>query len=46
MAERYGIGWAPAFDRELLFLSKKKKYSEEALQQCGLFWEMKTIKTI
>ncbi|MDR1435083.1 MAG: DNA primase [Puniceicoccales bacterium] len=39
VAERYEIGWAPAFDRELLFLLRKKKYSEEALQRCGLFME-------
>jgi DNA primase len=36
MAKRYGIGWAPNFDQGLLALFKRKKYTSEALQQCGL----------
>ncbi|MDR1366815.1 MAG: DNA primase [Puniceicoccales bacterium] len=35
-AERYGIGWAPNFDQGLLALLRQKKYTTEALQQCGL----------
>ncbi|MDR1303061.1 MAG: DNA primase [Puniceicoccales bacterium] len=35
-AERYGIGWAPKFDRGLLALLRRKTYTLEALQQCGL----------
>ncbi|MDR3317601.1 MAG: DNA primase [Puniceicoccales bacterium] len=47
-AERYSIGWAPFSNKELLVLLKEKGYSEEALQQCGLFvWnenEKKNLK--
>ncbi|MDR2200852.1 MAG: DNA primase [Puniceicoccales bacterium] len=44
-AERYGIGWAPPGDRDLLSLLKKKGYGEEALEQCGLFlWNTKDKK--
>jgi DNA primase len=35
-ARRYGIGWAPNFDRGLLTLLTGKKYTTEALRQCGL----------
>jgi DNA primase len=35
-AERYGIGWAPNFDRGLLALLTGGKYTAEALRQCGL----------
>ncbi|MDR0740665.1 MAG: DNA primase [Puniceicoccales bacterium] len=35
-AKRCGIGWAPNFDRGLLPLLMRKKYTSEALQQCGL----------
>jgi DNA primase len=31
-AERYGIGWAPKFDRGLLALLRRKSYTLEALQ--------------
>ncbi|MDR1907101.1 MAG: DNA primase [Puniceicoccales bacterium] len=36
-AKRCGIGWAPNFDQGLLALLRQKKYTTEALQQCGLF---------
>ena len=36
-AERYGIGWAPIHDHTLLALLKKR-YSAEAVQECGLFF--------
>ncbi|MDR2812648.1 MAG: DNA primase [Puniceicoccales bacterium] len=35
-AQRYGIGWAPNFDQGLLALFRRKKYTPEALQRCGL----------
>lgn len=37
-AEKYGIGWAPLRDTQLLAFLKRKKYPLEALQQCGLFY--------
>jgi DNA primase len=44
-AKRYGIGWAPNFDRGLLPLLMRKKYTTEALQQCGLLrWNEKDKK--
>jgi DNA primase len=44
-AKRYGIGWAPNFDRELLSLLMRKKYTPEALRQCGLLrWNEKDKK--
>jgi DNA primase len=45
IAERYGIGWAPNFDQGLLALLRQKKYTTEALQQCGLLrWNGKDRK--
>jgi DNA primase len=44
-AKRYGIGWAPNFDQGLLTLLMRKKYTTEALQQCGLLrWNEKDKK--
>lgn len=37
-AERYGIGWAPVYDHELLRLLQQKHFTQEALKQCGLFY--------